>query len=116
MRALDNTRLLLGILAVWRVTHLLQAEDGPWDIIVHLRQRAGHSFWGSLMDCFYCLSLWVAIPFAYLLGHGWREWLALWPAFSAGGILIDRFTSGKDATPSVWYIDEQEVDHELLRR
>ncbi len=89
MRTSDNTRLFVGILAVWRVTHLLQAEDGPWDMIVHLRQRAGQGFWGSLMDCFYCLSLWVAVPFALLLGQKRAEWLSLWPALSAGGIMLE---------------------------
>ena len=116
MRTSDLTRLLLGILAVWRVTHLLQAEDGPWDVIFRLRRRAGDSFWGSLMDCFYCLSLWVAIPFTFLLGNGWQEWLALWPALSAGGILIERLTSDKEAAPPVWYVeDDEEAEHELLR-
>jgi hypothetical protein len=116
MRTLDVTRLLLGILAVWRFTHLLQAEDGPWDVIVSLRQRAGTSFWGSLMDCFYCLSLWVAIPFTLILGQGWQEWLALWPALSAGSILLERLTGEQEAESPVWYVeDDEEAEHELLR-
>ena len=60
---------LLGTLAVWRITHLLQAEDGPWDVVVHLRRRAGTGFWGQLLDCFYCLSVWIAAPFAVYLGE-----------------------------------------------
>jgi hypothetical protein len=60
-------RLLLGILSVWRITHLLQAEDGPWDVVVRLRQRVGQGFWGKLLDCFYCLSVWIADPFAIFL-------------------------------------------------
>jgi hypothetical protein len=51
----DLYRLLLGVLCVWRITHLFQAEDGPWDVIVRLRRVAGDSFVGRLMDCFYCL-------------------------------------------------------------
>lgn len=83
-------RLLLGVLGVWRITHLLQAEDGPWDVVVRLRARAGQGAIGSLMDCFYCLSLWIALPFALLLGGGWIEQLLLWPALSAGAILLER--------------------------
>jgi hypothetical protein len=116
MQKLGMPQLFLGILAVWRLTHLLQAEDGPWDVIVHLRQRVGTSFWGSLMDCFYCLSLWVAFPFSVILGYDWKEWLALWPALSAGSILIERLTSNQEETPPVWYVeDDEEVEHELLR-
>ena len=36
--------LVLGSLCVWRVTHLLHAEDGPWDLVVRLRRLAGAGF------------------------------------------------------------------------
>ena len=91
-------RFVLGVLAVWRVTHLLYAEDGPWDVIIRVRRRAGTGFWGKLLDCFYCLSLWIAAPLALLLGSGWAERLLLWPALSAGAILLERVTS-RDGTP-----------------
>lgn len=87
--------LLLGALAVWRITHLLQAEDGPWDVVVRLRAWAGDSPVGRAMDCFYCLSLWIALPCALLLGAagaGWLEQLLLWPALSAAAILLERAT------------------------
>jgi hypothetical protein len=37
----------LAALCAWRITHLLQAEDGPWDFVVRLRRRAGTGFWGD---------------------------------------------------------------------
>lgn len=89
--------LALGVLAAWRVTHLLYAEDGPWDLVVRLRRLAGDGFWGALLDCFYCLSLWIAAPFAYWIGAGWKERLLLWPALSAGAILLERVTQEKTA-------------------
>ena len=46
--------LILGILATWRLTHLLNAEDGPWDILARLRRLAGSGLWAELLDCF-CL-------------------------------------------------------------
>ena len=90
-------RLLLGVLCVWRITHLLQAEDGPWDVVVRLRAWAGAGALGRLMDCFYCLSLWIAPPFAWLLGTGWIEQLLLWPALSGGAILLERATFIKES-------------------
>jgi hypothetical protein len=92
--------LLLGILVVWRITHLLQAEDGPWEVVVRLRARAGAGWLGQLMDCFYCLSLWVALPFALLLGATAGERVLLWPALSAGAILLERATGGSAAALS----------------
>jgi hypothetical protein len=103
--------LVLGILCVWRVTHLLNAEDGPWDIVVRLRRHAGNGFWGKLMDCFYCLSLWVAAPLAVALGSGVREWLLLWPALSAGAILLERLTVGRPAAiQGVYFEDRQNAN------
>jgi hypothetical protein len=82
--------LILAILAVWRLTHLLQAEDGPWDIVVRLRRVAGNGGAGKVMDCFYCLSLWIAMPFGFLLAERWSERVLLWLALSAGAILLQR--------------------------
>lgn len=106
--------LTLGLLAVWRVTHLLNAEDGPWDILVRLRKLVGSGFLGSLLDCFYCLSLWVAAPFALLLGETWRQDVLLWLALSGGGILLERVTAAREGTP--YYREAPEVEHELLRQ
>ena len=87
--------LVLGALAVWRITHLLANEDGPWDLILRLRKLVGSGFWGQLMDCFYCLSLWVALPFAFVIAADWREGLLLWPALSGAAILLERATAPK---------------------
>lgn len=82
--------LVLGILSVWRITHLLNAEDGPWKAFVRLRQLAGSGFLGDLLDCFYCLSLWVSLPVAFFLTSNWRERLMLWLALSGAAILLER--------------------------
>jgi len=107
--------LTLGILGVWRVSHLLNAEDGPADLLVRLRRLARSGFWGSLLDCFYCLSVWMAVPFAYLLGEGWRERLLLWPAMSAGAILLERITLKGSAAPPAYYLEDQENDEKENR-
>ena len=107
--------LLLGVLGVWRLTHLLQAEDGPWDLIVRLRRLVGDDFWGSLMDCFNCLSVWIAVPLAYLLGEGVGERLLLWPALSGGAILLQRATQREADQPAALYCEENGDENALLR-
>ena len=106
--------LVIGILVVWRVTHLFYGEDGPGDIFVRLRRTAGEGFWGSLLDCFYCLSIWIALPLSYWLGESWKQRLLLWPALSAGAILLERLTTRKPAPPEFHYTEYEEND-ELLR-
>ena len=99
--------LLLGALSVWRVTHFLRYEDGPWQLAARLRKRAGESFWGELLDCFYCLSIWVALPAALMLGSTWRERLWLCPALSALAILIERVNE-RHAPPAAIYFEDPE--------
>ena len=106
--------LVLGSLCVWRVTHLLHAEDGPWDLLVRLRRLAGEGFWGGVLDCFYCLSLWIAAPLALAIGEGWKERLLLWPALSGAAILLERATSKSDPPPP-FYVEDQE-DHDVLQQ
>jgi hypothetical protein len=99
--------LILGILAVWRITHLLNAEDGPWDALVRLRRAAGRGFVGELLDCFYCLSLWIAAPLAAALGTGIGEKLLLWPALSGAAILLERLTTPKQPTNGPYWKEEE---------
>jgi hypothetical protein len=106
--------LILGVLAVWRITHLLQAEDGPWDLIVRLRRWAGNGFRGNLLDCFYCLSLWIAAPFAVWLGTGTAEKFLLWTALSGAAILLERITAATpQSTEPYWKEEDRDV---LLRK
>lgn len=116
----DLYRLLLGVLCVWRITHLFQAEDGPGRVIVGIRRAAGEGFIGQLLDCFYCLSLWVAAPLAWVIGRTPIERLLLWLAFSGGAILVERSTTSSIAEPppayQAKYVEDQEdQEHGMLR-
>jgi hypothetical protein len=108
--------LILGVLAVWRVTHLLQAEDGPWDMVVRLRRFAGNGFWGKLLDCFLCLSMWVAVPAAWLIGSEWKERGFLWLALSGGAILLEQLTRREPASSPALYYEDKENEHVVLRK
>jgi hypothetical protein len=77
---------------VWRITHLIQAEDGPWDLIFKIRKIAGDGFFGSLMDCFYCLSIWIALPLGIVFGKTILNMFLLWMAISGGAILLKKFS------------------------
>lgn len=87
------SKLLLGILATWRLTKLLKEERGPYEILARLRQWVGVRYdvystaysdneLGRAFLCFWCLSLWIAL----VLGRGKvMETLA----YSGGAILIE---------------------------
>ncbi|HEY0760978.1 MAG TPA: DUF1360 domain-containing protein [Pyrinomonadaceae bacterium] len=109
--------LLVAILAVWRITHLFSSEDGPADIFLRLRRLAGKSFFGQLLDCFYCLSLWFAAPVGWLLGETWLARVFIWLAVSGGAILLERITARNDnkPPPAIWHespISNKSVEEE----
>ncbi len=83
-------------LAVWRFTHLFAKEDGPFNIIYLIRKKAGAGFFGSLLDCFYCVSVWVALPFGLWQGNNWCEKLLYWGALSGAACLLEQATTNKN--------------------
>jgi hypothetical protein len=110
----------VGVLGVWRIAHLLVAENGPADVIVRLRTVTSAPWWGNLLDCFYCVSVWVAMPFALALADTWIELLLLWPALSGGAILLDRIGGQTSSPPTALYLEHEpqpvRSQHDLLSR
>ena len=92
MTDVDGKAFILCALAVWRIAHLLAHEDGPFDMIVTLRSKAGQGFLGSLLDCFLCLTLWIAIPFVFLLGADWISRVVTWLALSGAASILFMFS------------------------
>jgi len=90
---IDITGFIICSLAVWRLTHLLSNEDGPFDAVIKFRKLFGQSFFGNLLDCFYCLSLWIAVPFAVFLSRGWLEGLIIWLGLSGAACLLYKITN-----------------------
>jgi len=98
------TTFVIAVLAVWRITHLFYGEDGPYDIFLRLRRLAGTSFFGQLLDCFYCLSLWFAAPLGWLMAETWLARVLVWLGISGGAILLQRVTEGNHKPPpAIWH-------------
>jgi hypothetical protein len=81
---------VLATLATWRVTHLLSSEDGPADVVARLRAYFADSAVGRAMDCFGCLSLWVAIPMAFFVSRQPLALILSWLALSGAAFLLER--------------------------
>lgn len=83
-------RFVAAVLATWRVTHLLSKEDGPADLLARLRRRLGSGVLAQLLDCFYCLSLWVAAPLSAFVGTRAIEIAIIWLSLSGAACLLER--------------------------
>jgi hypothetical protein len=92
MISVDIVSFCVCSLAIWRITHLFSQEDGPFDSIIKFRKLFGQGFFGSLLDCFYCLSLWISIPFAILICHNLVQGIIVWLALSGAACLLFKIT------------------------
>ena len=100
---------VLAVLATWRVTHLLASEDGPADLIVRFRARLAQIWAGKLMDCFNCLSFWVAAPLALLVTQKPLDLILVWLALSGAACLLERI--GYD--PVIIHQAQQETEGDI---
>jgi len=107
-------RFVLAVLATWRVTHLLAAEDGPADLIVRIRRKLGQGLAGQLMDCFNCLSLWVAAVASLFVTRRPLEWIVAWLAISGAACLLERLKPQPVLIAPVTG-SMQEETHDVLR-
>jgi hypothetical protein len=74
-------------LAAWRLSYMIVREDGPFRVLLQLRDR---TVLGGLLECVFCVSLWAAVglimiwftplrPLVYILAiSGGAVMLAAW--------------------------------------
>ena len=85
----------LSVAAVYRVSHMIANEDGPFDVFVFIREKAGQSNWiGRGANCVLCISFWLSIIPAFAMIHNvgffrsTSETLILYWLAIAGAVLI----------------------------
>jgi len=108
-------RFILAVLATWRITHLLAREDGPADLIMRVRARLGNGLAGKLMDCFQCLSLWIALPLAFFVSRKPLDLLLTWLALSGAACLLERIGQEPVVIQPISRADEGGTDVGMLR-
>jgi hypothetical protein len=121
---MDNwLRVVIAVLATWRVAHLVAHEDGPGDLLARIRRGVKHQGLSRMLDCVFCSSLWLAAPVALWITTVPVDWLLTAIAISGGASLIER--GGREPLaippldPSAFITpgrpDREEPHHELLR-
>lgn len=108
-------RFALAGAATWRLTHLIALEDGPADAVVELRVRAGSGPVGELMDCFDCLSIWVAAGFVPFVARRPGERVVSWLALSGVACALQRIAGASEQSQPELPADAGVARDELLR-
>jgi hypothetical protein len=86
-------KYLILVVVTWRLTHLISAEDGPFEVIIKVRKLFGNTFLGKLMDCFYCLSIWIGLGLACFEENHSIEIIILTLYYSGSSILLEKITN-----------------------
>lgn len=93
--------ILLATLAVYRVSHMLAQETGPFALCYRFRswvgdkavvpglpmQKQPHAWIIEGVTCPLCISFWLALPAALFVTVDWWTWSLVWLGI-AGGVLV----------------------------
>jgi len=87
-------QIIIGSLAVWRLSHALVKEKGPRDWFVKLRSRAAHAQKrsGGLFDtlsCVYCTSFWIGLLAALGPSQTLFDWFGYALLFSGASMFLE---------------------------
>lgn len=88
------SEIVLDAVAVYRATKLLQQDDIPPlpQIREKLMQRYGASPWSALLDCPWCLSIWVAggaVAFRRVAPRVWRVLARVLASSAVAGVISE---------------------------
>ena len=108
-------RFVLAVLATWRITHLLAREDGPFDVIFRFRNWLGEGSAARLIDCFQCLSIWIAAPVTLFITRKPIDFLLAWFALSGAACLLEQIAQEAVVMQPVPEPIEREVNNGMLR-
>lgn len=91
---------ILSCLAVFRITYMIINENGPYNIFGKLsyyikskRYKDGGIV--QLFTCFYCLSIYISIPFSILLSNSILEFILYTLSLSTVSIFLYEWFESK---------------------
>lgn len=104
---MNPVTLVIGGLAVWRLTHALVKENGPLMLFARMRayfartqKRSGGLF--DVVSCTSCLSVWIGLVASLWVAHTIFNWVGYGLAFSGLSMLLEAlFAKYTDSLKSV---------------
>lgn len=112
--------LIVGGLAVWRLSHGVVKENGPLMMFARLRARLARSQKrsGGLFDmisCVQCTSFWIGLGASLFVSHNIFTWIGYGFAFSGIAMLLEALFT-KQSNPLTVVTPPATNDEVLIRR
>ena len=109
---MNPAEFCVASLATWRLAHLLHVEDGPWHCVARLRQALNARQLGVL-ECFFCASVWTALPAAMLVSTRRRQFLSPGRRCRRPRLLIERAAFPGTFLDVPEFSEDEEIAHVL---
>lgn len=78
--AADLVIFIIAAFGVYRMARMIVEEEGPFAVFVWLRGVVDpdqRTWIGRGINCFYCVSFWIALIATLAIGAAWWWWLGL---------------------------------------
>ena len=109
--------LLIGVLGVWQIANLLHSAEGPWGILRQMRLVLLQRQTLRAIGCFHCLTMWISLPLALVIGESWPERGLLWFAFAGGASVLQRLVEAREPARMLYVEDPPvEAKHAVMAR
>lgn len=96
---------VLAILACYRLSQFVAFDDGPFDLMLKIRELIGvydydesgraKSGFAQLIGCPYCLGIWFALPLALFLQYG--SPVLAWLGIAGGQAFLEALASVRES-------------------
>lgn len=90
---------VVALLGVYRLSHMIAMEDGPFDMFATMRDAIGQASWvGRGLHCPLCISFWLSLSmlgwlsFVGLIGAPYH--LLVWLGLAGGCLVLHRLLYG----------------------
>ncbi len=81
----------LACLAVYRLTHLITIDEGPWSLMLALRLAVGQKrWWGRGLHCPLCVSFWLSLLPALLWARTPESFVLTWLGVAGAVVVLHR--------------------------
>ena len=89
---------LVCILVVWRLTTLICYEAGPFNLMTKCRIILYNIKLGSILDCFHCTAMWVAMITTLLVYQIQASSILILLGIAGGASILEKFLQHESNT------------------
>lgn len=86
---------VVALLGVYRLSHMIAMEDGPFDVFALARDSVGQASWvGRGLHCPLCISFWLSLPMSWVIVPDVDALAFTWLGLAGACLMLHRLLYG----------------------